>query len=91
MKIQFTHLAQKQFKKCPHEIQAKIVDWIQRVTQLGLLPVRLTKSYHDEPLKGQRKNQRSIRLNKQWRLIYQETTGEIIDIQEITPHDYRTR
>lgn len=91
MEIRFTHLAKKQLHKCPQEIQAKVADWLKRVLYYGILTVRLTKSYHDEPLKGKRKGQRSIRLNKQWRLIYEEQTGEIIEIQEVSAHDYRTR
>jgi toxin HigB-1 len=47
--------------------------------------------YHDEPLQGKRYGQRSIRLNHQWRLIYEEKTGTVIEVQEVTAHDYRVR
>jgi proteic killer suppression protein len=84
--------AQKQLKKAPIEIQKKVLEWVKMVKVKGLfLTRRAMKGLHDEPLHGERKHQRSIRLNKQWRLIYEERTHEIIEVQEITPHDYRTR
>jgi proteic killer suppression protein len=52
---------------------------------------RKIKSYHDEPLKGTRKGQRSIRLNKAYRAIYIEKnngTLEFIEVQEVSKHDY---
>jgi proteic killer suppression protein len=52
--------------------------------------VRKAPGYHDEPLLGDRKGQRSIRLNKQWRAIYRILAQKIefILIEEVTPHDY---
>ncbi len=50
------------------------------------------KGYHDEPLKGQRRGQRSVRLNRSYRLIYtQADHGElvVVGIQEVNKHDYR--
>jgi proteic killer suppression protein len=54
-----------------------------------LLEARKIPGFHDEPLKGKRKGKRSIRLNKQWRAIYQELNGYIeIEIMEVNKHDY---
>jgi proteic killer suppression protein len=90
--IRFSKRAEKQFKKAPVHIQERVAFWIEKMERLGRLLIRLQyKSFRDEPLQGDRKGQRSIRLNKQWRLIYEEQTHEIIEVQEITPHDYRTR
>ncbi len=57
--------------------------------------MRKRKGYHDEPLKGDRLGQRSIRLNIQWRAIYETTIGtnkepviELVDVVEVTPHKY---
>lgn len=91
MEIRLTKFAQKQFKKAPSLIQDKLEDWMLLIEAEGLDFTRTLKGYHDEPLQGNRKGQRSIRLNRQWRAIYEELTGTIVEIQEITPHDYRVR
>ncbi len=48
------------------------------------------KGYHDEPLKGKRKGQRSIRLSKSYRAIYTIKKNEIefVSIEEVNKHDY---
>ncbi|MCS6267543.1 MAG: hypothetical protein H2174_08255 [Vampirovibrio sp.] len=91
MEIRLTKFAQKQFRKAPSLIQDKLEDWMLLIEAEGLDFARTLKGYHDEPLQGNRKGQRSIRLNRQWRAIYEELTGTIVEIQEITPHDYRVR
>jgi toxin HigB-1 len=91
MQIHFTKLAEKQLAKAPMVIQEKLQNWITLVQKRGLAVVRTLKGLHDEPLQGKRKGQRSIRLNHQWRAIYEEQTGTLIAIQEVTPHDYRTK
>ena len=53
--------------------------------------LRKLPGYHDEPLKGDRLGQRSIRLNKAYRAIYiQEKDGAInlIIIEEVNKHEY---
>ncbi|STX81627.1 Plasmid maintenance system killer protein [Legionella busanensis] len=55
------------------------------------METRKSPGWHDEPLKGERAGQRSIRLNKQWRAIYilkKDSTIEFIEVMEVTPHDY---
>ncbi len=92
LEIIFSKRAEKDLGKAPKAIQEKVLQWKTLVERLGLFLTRQTmKGLHDEPLSGQRKGQRSIRLNKQWRLIYEEKTGILIEIQELTAHDYRTR
>ncbi len=45
--------------------------------------------FHDEQLKGERKGQRSSRLNSQYRVIYEVEEHEItVYVIEIYPHDY---
>jgi len=54
-----------------------------------LFTVQIT--YHNEPLKGDRKGQRSVRLNKAYRVIYEETeSGNVvlIGVQEVNKHEY---
>lgn len=57
----------------------------------GIWEVRKLPGYHDEPLKGQRLGQRSIRLNRAYRLIYEEDErGEVlvIGVMEVSKHEY---
>jgi proteic killer suppression protein len=61
------------------------------VNKAGLEETRKRPGWHDEPLVGDRKGQRSIRLNKQWRAIYTiKCNGQIefIEVKEGTPHEY---
>lgn len=55
------------------------------------MAVRKIPSFHDEPLKGDRKGQRSIRLSKAYRAIYKigkQGNLEIAEIIEVNKHDY---
>jgi proteic killer suppression protein len=80
----------KKLHKIPLPIQRKLFTWVVAVEKRGLSEVRKIPGYHDEPLKGERQGQRSIRLNKQWRAIYQVINKKIefVLIEEVTPHDY---
>ena len=51
----------------------------------------MTPGYHDEALRGKRKGQRSIRLNRAYRAIYTiDKSGNInfIEILEVNKHEY---
>lgn len=86
----FTAKASKQMRRAPHYITEKLLNWAREVEIFGIQAVRKHKGYHDEPLKGQRLGERSIRLNEQWRAIYCEKTNGLmlIYLLEVTPHDY---
>lgn len=78
-------------KKFPKHIIAKLTSWINAVGHDGLSEVRKIAGYHDEPLQGDRKGQRSIRLSKSYRAIYViDKAGqmEIVEIIEASKHDY---
>jgi proteic killer suppression protein len=65
--------------------------WIESVEEDGLEMTRRVPGFHDEPLKGKRRGQRSIRLSRQWRAIYginADDMAEFVSIEEVTPHDY---
>ena len=67
--------------------------WITKFAekQLRKLPQHIAAAYHDEPLKGDRKGQRSVRLNKGYRVIYEETESGnlvLIAVQEVNKHEY---
>jgi toxin HigB-1 len=83
--------AKNDLKKVPAYIATKLASWIDSVSHDGLLQIRKIPGYHDEPLKGKRVGQRSIRLNKAYRAIYvidKNGTTELINIEEVNKHDY---
>lgn len=91
VRIELTKTASKQLRKVPRNVLTKLTMWADSIRQIGLKETRKIPGYHDEPLKGNKKNRRSIRLNRQWRAEYFETvddTGEVIIILEIHPHAY---
>ena len=87
--VQVSKQAEKDLKKTPMLIKKKLFIWVSAVEERGLEEVRKTQGYHDEPLHGERKGQRSIRLNKQWRAIYRIVNDKIEFIldEEVTAHD----
>lgn len=91
--MQITRQARKGFEKAPVYIQDKFLAWVDSVQQFGLEAVRQSPAYHDEPLQGKRKGQRSVRLNKQWRAIYTVTEQDqiLVTVLEVNAHDYRTK
>ena len=82
--------AKKDLKKSPKHIVAKLLAWIEKVEDFGLAEARKIKGYHDEPLKGNRRGQRSIRLSKSYRAIYKILKDEVefVLIEEVNKHDY---
>jgi proteic killer suppression protein len=83
--------ANKEIKRAPTFIQEKFFTWILAVEEIGLREASKQPGWHDEPLKGERKGQRSVRLNKLWRAIYiikEDRSVECIEIIEVTPHGY---
>ena len=82
---------QKQLKKIPDYVVDKLIAWAMSVEMKGLREVRKIPGYHDEPLKGQRKGERSIRLTKGYRAIYIEEhdgTINLIVLEEVNKHEY---
>ena len=79
----------KQLKGAPNYIQTKVHLWILELGICGISKTRERAGYHDEPLAGTRKGQRSIRLNRNYRLIYKELEkGVHIYLLEVNHHDY---
>jgi proteic killer suppression protein len=90
-KIEFSKFAAKQIEKLPKVLKEAILLWKMSVEEAGMPEVRKLKGYHDEPLKGRRVGQRSVRLNRAYRLIYAEfEQGEvvIVGVQEVNKHEY---
>jgi len=83
--------AEKDVRKLPQNIQEALFAWINRITFQGLANTRKIAGYHDEPLSGNRKGQRSVRLNKAYRAIYIQKNGEkieLVTIIEVNKHKY---
>lgn len=83
--------AKKDLKKVPSYIVDKFDGWVDAVESDGLEVVRRISGYHDEALSGDRKGQRSIRLNRFYRAIYvikHDGTAEFVRVEEVTKHEY---
>jgi proteic killer suppression protein len=72
-------------------VARKLKLWIDLVEVNGLEYARKIPGYHDEPLHGQRYNQRSIRLGRGYRAFYRFEKGVssvCIYIEEVNKHVY---
>ena len=92
--IRTVHLskhAKADLMRVPENIRNKLKLWIFLIETTGLESVKKIKGYHDEPLRGNRQGQRSIRLNRAYRAIYvirSDGTIDFVSIEEVHKHDY---
>lgn len=90
-RVDISKTAQKQLRKVPHYVVTKFLAWVDDVEHRGLEEVRKIPGFHDEPLKGKRKTQRSVRLSKSYRAIYEirkDGSIEFVEVQEVNNHEY---
>ena len=89
-RVEITKLAEKQLRKLPRHIVDNLMIWVAAIEHDGLEEVRKVPGYHDEPLKGQRSGQRSIRLSRAYRAIYEikEDSARFVSVEEISKHEY---
>lgn len=89
-RVMISKKAQKDIRKIPSYIADKLDEWVEAVETDGLQEVRKISGYHDEPLKGKRQGQRSIRLSRSYRAIYEIKKQEIefVSIEEVHKHEY---
>jgi len=82
--------ARKQILSVPQHVALKLAAWVEAVETAGLETVRKVPGYHDEPLKGSRRGQRSIRLSLAYRAIYtiRNEQLEFVSVEEVSKHDY---
>jgi mRNA-degrading endonuclease RelE of RelBE toxin-antitoxin system len=79
----------KSCSKSPKAVVLKYELWKGIVFRHGPEKLREFPGFHDEKLKGRRKNQRSSRLSLQYRIIYAvDRKSFTIFVLEITPHKY---
>jgi len=88
-KVILSKTAQKQLKKIPTHIRNNFHIWAGQVEMLTIQEIRKISGYHDEPLFGSKKGQRSIRLSRAYRAFYIEKEDKItIKVIEVNKHEY---
>ena len=81
----------RQLAELPPYIEKKFYAWAALIQLVGMRETRRAPGLHDEPLTGNRKGQRSIRLNRAYRAIYVERLEgrfEIVEVIEVNKHAY---
>jgi len=81
----------KQLQQAPELVHRKFRLWVALVEESGIREVRRCKGFHDEPLKGRRRGQRSVRLSKAYRAMYVEGKAneiELLEVLEVNKHEY---
>ena len=92
--VTLARTVRKALAKSPKHVVVKLLGWVDLVENEGLERARRIPGYHDEPLRGQRAGQRSIRLSRAWRAIYvivEPQVGEkepFVEVTEVSKHDY---
>ena len=89
--VNLSEQAKNQLRSIPIHVTFKLQSWISGIKIHGLREMRKISGYHDEPLKGNRKGQRSIRLNKAYRAFYvinKNGRVEFIEVIEVNKHEY---
>jgi proteic killer suppression protein len=90
-RVVWDRVVDRQVARVPEAIGRKFRIWVALVEESGIREVRKHKGFHDEPLKGKREGQRSVRLNRSYRAMYVEhKTGEVelIEVLEVNKHEY---
>lgn len=90
--VVMTKFAEKQLQRLPIFIKEAVIIWAASVEENGIRKVRQLPGYHDEPLFGPHRGQRSVRLNRAYRLFYSQDDQIrtiIITVLEVNKHDYK--
>ncbi|MGC1953035.1 MAG: hypothetical protein WA970_10790 [Gammaproteobacteria bacterium] len=90
-RVRLEKVVRRRLHRVPRYVIDKLEAWIELVETDGLEEARRITGFHDEPLKGERAGQRSIRLSRQWRAIYEVQSGGdvvLVLVKEVMPHDY---
>ena len=82
----------KQLQSAPGEVLKRYEKWKDIVSISGPVGLRKIRGFRDEALRGDRKGFRSSRLGIQYRVLYKaEAQRMLVNVVELTPHNYRTR
>ena len=83
--------AQKDLRRVSAQIRDSFARWVALVETSGIMAARAVPGYNDEALNGKRQHQRSVRLSKGYRAIYETRKDgalHFISVEEITNHEY---
>jgi len=76
----------------PLEVRKRYEKWKDIVSLSGPEGLQRIRGFNDEALKGHWKGFRSSRLNLQYRVIYRIHQDQVfIEVEKVTPHDYKKR
>ena len=79
----------KDLRKLPLHIKRKLYDWIKSIDEVGIFETRNQRGFRDEHLKGKRSGQRSIRLSRAYRVIYElDELEKTVVVLEVNKHEY---
>ena len=84
--------AVKQLESLPIDVLKLYEKWKDIILISGLDGLKQISGFRDEALRGEWKGHRSSRLNIQYRVIYKiEKDLVLVQVVNVTPHDYRRR
>lgn len=84
--------AAKHLDALPMEILKRYEKWKDIVRISGPQGLRKIRGFNDESLRGEWKGHRSSRLSNQYRVIYRvERDRVLVEVVDVTPHDYRRK
>ena len=75
--------------RLPIQVLKKYEFWKEIIYEEGPMGLRRRKGFHDESLEGERRGERSSRLNIKWRVIYRIDKNVVtVYVEDVTPHKY---
>lgn len=84
--------AVKQFASLPIDVLKRYEKWKDIILISGPDGLKQIRGFKDEALRGDWKGHRSSRLNIQYRVIYKiEKDLVLVQVVNVTPHDYRRK
>ncbi len=88
--VELSSLAKKQLKKLPLHIVISFQNWVEDIEERGLEEVRKISGYHDEPLRGELRGLRSIRISRAYRAYYRVVENSIcfVRVERVDKHEY---
>lgn len=82
----------KNLSSAPLDVLKRYEKWKDIVTISGPRGLRNITGFRDEALAGNWKGYRASRLNLQYRVIYKVEKGKVlVQVENVTPHDYRRK
>ena len=85
-------MAVKQLETLPVGVLKRYEKWKDIVLISGPDGLKHIRGFRDEALRGEWKGHRSSRLNIQYRVIYKiEKDLVLVQVVNVTPHDYRRK